>query len=343
MLDDLKYIHDRDVQDALGIAERQTSQLLQDYALSGSSEFGTILNVVYAGMGSSALAADLVNTWPRLAVPFEIVRDYDLPKYVGERTLVIAASYSGNTEETLSAFKQAQKAGAQIAVITAGGALLEEAKAGGYLYGVLPTIVQPRYAALANFKILLGVLQTAGLITDDVSDELKTAAAFVDTSVATWLPLVPTAQNPAKQLALEVIGKSVVVYSGPKLAPAAYKWKIAFNENAKQVAWTGQYPEFNHNEFMGWTKQPTDKPYQVIDFRSPLEDDRIQKRLELSERLLSGLRPSPEIVVPAGETIFQQLLWLLAFGDFVTLYTGIANGLNPTPVELVEKFKKELQ
>jgi glucose/mannose-6-phosphate isomerase len=124
--------------------------------------------------------------------------------------------------------------------------------------------------------------------------------------------------------------------------PAAYKWKISFNENAKQVAWTGQYPEFNHNEFIGWSKQPVDKPYAVIDLRSKLEHKRIQKRFEVSERLLSGMRPSPIVVNAEGSTVLEHLLWTVALGDFVTLYTALLNGVNPAPVDLVETFKKSL-
>ncbi len=342
MLDDLKNIHERDAQDALGIAEKQAAQLTQEFTLSGNTSFGDIQNVVYAGMGGSALAALLIHTWPRLSLPFEVARDYDLPQYVGPQTLVIAASYSGNTEETLSALEQAEAKGAQIAVIAGGGKLQEKAEQKGYLYGVLPKVVQPRYAVLSNYKLLLDILRATGVLTNEVHPELARASAVLDTAIKSWVPTVPTKANQAKQLALEALGKSIVVYGGPKLYPAAYKWKISFNENAKQVAWAGQYPEFNHNEFIGWSKQPVDKPYLVIDLRSNLEHERVQKRFEVSERLLSGMRPSPEIIEAKGETILDQLLWTIALGDFVSLYTGIANGLNPAPVDLVEKFKKEL-
>lgn len=342
MLDDLKYIHERDAQDALGIAEKQASQLTQQFTFTGNQTFEAVDNVVYAGMGGSALAALLVHTWPKLRVPFEVVRDYDLPDYVNEKTLVIAASYSGNTEETLSALEQAEAKSAQIAIIAGGGALQEVATAKGYLLGELPKVVQPRYAVLSNYKLLLDILHKTGVLADDFSNELTQAAGFLSGAIQSWLPTVKTTENPAKQLALEVLGKSVVIYGGPKLFPAAYKWKISFNENAKQIAWAGQYPEFNHNEFIGWSKQPVDKPYVVIDLRSTLEHPQVQKRFSVSERLLSGMRPTPEIVTAHGSTILEQLLWTIALGDFVSLYTGIANGLNPAPVELVEKFKKEL-
>lgn len=342
MLDDLTVIHERDANDALGIAEKQYTQLTKEFEFRGNRTFSEIDNVVYVGMGGSALAALLIHTWPQLNIPFEVVRNYDLPAYVGKRTLVVVASYSGNTEEVLSALDQAEAIGAQIAVIAGGGQLEQRALEREYLLGMLPKVVQPRYAVLYNYVLILDVLAITGVIDSAHQEELAQAAPFLQQAVAAWLPTVKTAQNPAKQLALEAIGKSVVVYAGPMLAPVAFKWKIGFNENAKQVAWTGQYPEFNHNEFIGWSKQPVDKPYCVIDLRSTLEHERVQRRFEVSERLLSGMRPSPEVVTVQGNSPLEQMLWGLAFGDFVTIYTGIANGLNPAPVELVEKFKKEL-
>lgn len=342
MLDDLKLIHERDVLDVLGIAEKQYEQLLRRFELTGMTDLSGIDNIVYAGMGGSVLAAEFVHVWPGISIPFVIARDYDLPGFVGPKTLVICSSYSGNTEETLSAISQAEDRGAKIAVIAGGGKLGEIADSRGYLHGVMPKAAQPRYAVFYNFVMLLEVLVRAKLVNESVFADLSKVAERLRVAVQDWVSVVPTAKNPAKQLALEALGKSVVVYAGPKLAPAAYKWKISFNENAKQVAWAGYYPEFNHNEFIGWSKQPVDKPYLVIDLRSNLENERIQKRFEISERLLSGMRPSPERVDAVGSTILEQLLWTINFGDFVTLYTGIANGLNPAPVELVEKLKVEL-
>lgn len=342
MLDDLKMIHERDAQDALGIAEKEGGQLTIEFELKGHADFGGIQNIVYGGMGGSALAALLLHTWPPISLPFEVVRDYDVPAYVGTNTLFIAASYSGNTEETLSALEQAEARGAQVAVIAGGGKLQEIAEAKGYLFAQLPRVEQPRFAVFANFRALLQVLETAGVLHNDFRPQLEKTAAFLGESVQAWKPEVPTGKNPAKQIALDVIGKSVVIYGGPKMWPAAYKWKISFNENAKHVAWWNQYSEFNHNEFIGWTKQPVDKPYAVIDLRSPLENERIQKRFILSERLLSGMRPSPIVVTTTGETILDQLLWVVMLGDFVSLYVALLNGLNPTPVDLVEKLKVEL-
>lgn len=342
MLDDLKLIHERDAQDALGIVGNQWQQLAHNFERIGNASFTDVYNVVYAGMGGSALAASLIHSWPKLAEPFEVVRDYDLPEYVDKNTLVIVASYSGNTEETLSALTQAESKGAQIAVITGGGKLQQIAQEKGYLLTLLPKAEQPRYAVLYNFKALLQILSLAGLLKADPVAELSQASEFLKATTPAWRADVPTASNAAKQLAQELMGKSIVVYSGPKMYPAAYKWKISFNENAKHVAWVNQLPEFNHNEFIGWSKQPTDKPYAVVDLRSPLEHERVQKRFEVTARLLSGMRPEPLVIKPEGATLLEQLLWTIAFGDFVSIYLALLNGLNPAPVDLVEKFKKEM-
>lgn len=341
MLDDLKYIHQRDAQDALGIVEKQAGQL--NYKFEVAAPEGDFLNIVYAGMGGSALAALLSLSWPGYKVPFEVCRNYELPYYIGEKTLVIVASYSGNTEETLEALAKAEEKGAKIAVIAGGGKLAEAAEAKGYPLARLPKAEQPRYAVFYNLKALLDLLAPTGLLNNDnLETELNGAADFLQQASASWLPTIPSDQNPAKKLAMELAGKSPVIYAGPLLAPAAYKWKISFNENAKNVAWWNQFPELNHNEFIGWASHPVDKPYGVIDLRSNLEHPRVQKRFEVTERLLSGLRPAPNVVQAQGETILQQLLWMVAFGDFVSIYLALINGVNPAPVDLVEKFKTAL-
>jgi glucose/mannose-6-phosphate isomerase len=334
-------IHERDAQDALGVAEKQWQQLHHDYGVQLQLSDG-IQNVIVAGMGGSALAATMFTSWPGLDVPFEIVRGYDIPAYANQKTLFVASSYSGNTEETLSALAQAQERGCQIVIIAAGGTLAEIAADKGYPYYQIPMGFQPRMAVFYNFAALVQLCVAATLLEAGRLTELHETADWLSQQQAAFLPTEPTKQNPAKQMAQECMGKSPVIYAGPKLFPTAYKWKIDFNENAKNVAWCNQLPEFNHNEFLGWTSHPVDKPYTVIDLRSNLENERVQKRFEVTERLLSGLRPRTHVVEAQGETLLQQLLWTIALGDFVSLYLALLNGLNPTPVDLIEKLKKSL-
>ncbi len=341
MLDDLKAIHERDADDALGVVEKQWQQLQHEFKVP-VPDFGNVQNIVLAGMGGSAWPAVYLQSWGQPSVPFEIVRDYTLPAYVGKNTLFISSSYSGNTEETLSALTEAEDRGAMIAVIAAGGKLAERAKVANHTFYEIPGGIQPRMSSFFFLVALAELLEPLGLVPTGKRAELNGAGGWLKDQITGWKPEVPTDKNPAKQLTLELIGKSIVVYSGPKLFPAANKFKICLNENAKNVAWVNQYPEFNHNEFIGWSSHPVDKPYAVVEIRSNLEHERTQKRFVVSEKLLSGKRPAPEVITPVGETHLQQLLWTSNFCDFVSLYVAILNGLNPTPVGLVEKLKVSL-
>lgn len=341
MLDDLKYIHDKDTQDALGVVEKQWQQLSHEYKVAFTPR-QEIRNIVLAGMGGSAWPAFYVQTWPGTNVPFEISRTYSVPKYVDKHTLFIASSYSGNTEETLSALAEAGNRGAQIVVMAAGGKLAAEARAKQYPLYLIPSGTQPRMSSFYFIAAFLELFTPLGLIDKSAAQERLAVSAWLESQVSAWRPDVATENNPAKQLALEVMGKSAIIYSGPLLAPVANKMKICFNENAKNLAWWNQYPEFNHNEFIGWSSHPEAKPFAIIEIRSPLEHERVQKRFIVSERMLSGKRPAPHVIVPKGDSLPKQIFWASMFGDFVSVYLALLNGLNPTPVDLVEKFKKSL-
>ncbi len=208
---------------------------------------------------------------------------------------------------------------------------------------LLPVIPQPRYAVLSSLKALVTILDAAKLHnTQNLQQDLDKARDHIKNAVTAWLPTVPKDKNPAKKLAFELAGKSAVVYGGPLMSPIAYKWKISFNENAKNIAWWNEFPEFNHNEFIGWSSHPVDKPYGIVELRSNLEHERVQKRFTVAERLLSGRRPAPYVVVPEGQALLEQMLWAMVYGDFVTTYLALLNNQDPAPVDLVEKFKLEL-
>lgn len=341
MLDDLKYIHEKDQSDALGIVEKQWQQLVQTYDVTFTPK-EEIRNVVLSGMGGSAWPALYVQTWPSVSVPFEVNRTYDIPRYVNENTLFIASSYSGNTEETLSALSAAEERKAQIVVMTAGGKLEAVAREKDYPLFLIPPGTQPRMSSFYFIAAFLELFAPLKLVDESSLTERKKLSEWLKDQVGSWRADVSTAQNPAKQLALEIAGKTPIIYSGPLLAPVANKMKICMNENAKNTAWWYQYPEFSHNEFIGWSSHPIDKPFAVIEIRSSLEHPRVQKRFEITERMLSGKRPAPHVITPQGDTLPQQIFWASMFCDFVCTYVALLNGVDPTPVDLVEKFKQEL-
>jgi len=345
MLDDNNVLRQRDPQDALGIAAQQYEQARFSADIQhGTNDGRAITRVVVAGMGGSALAALFVKAWlwDELQIPFEVVRTYDLPAYVNYDTLVIVSSYSGNTEETLNCLQQAREKNAQIAIVSAGGKLVAAAQADDIASVVLPAHVQPRMTVIYNLRALTALLTHFGVLPPDHYGEIADAAEWLRDQTANWVAGVTTDKNDAKQLALMAVGKTPVFYAGSRMAPVAYKWKISWNESAKNVAFWNELPEFNHNEFIGWSSHPVEKPFAIFDLVSHLEHPRILKRFEISDRLLSGMRPKANTVEMKGETVLQQMLWGNVLADFASIYTAILNGVNPTPVALVEKLKAEL-
>lgn len=346
MLDDNNVLKQRDPSGALTVAAMQHQQARFSVHVENPEHDGReITNVVVAGMGGSALAALLAKTWLKseMTIPFEVVRGYELPQYVDYNTLVIASSYSGNTEETLGCLEQARQKNAQVATIASGGLLQDEAAKHQMAHVVLPGGIQPRMAQIYGLRALVALLGHFSIINFDRFAEIADVADWLKEEIEHWTPEVTTDKNLAKQLALLSVGKTPVIYAGSLMAPVAYKWKISWNENAKNVAFWDEYPEFNHNEFIGWSSHPVDKPFAVFDLKSRFEHPRILERFEISDRLLSGKRPKAIPVELKGDTVIAQMLWACVLADFTSIYVAILNGVDPVPVALIEKLKAELR
>lgn len=345
MLDDDNVIRQRDPAGALGVAAAQHEQArFAVHVANPDNDHRQITRVVVVGMGGSALAALLAQAWLKseMEVPFEVVRTYDLPEYVDYHTLVIASSYSGNTEETLAGLEAARQKSAQVATIAAGGKLGKIAAEEKIAHVELPADLQPRMAMIYNLRALVALLAHFGVVSYDRFAEIADQADWLREASKNWTPNVPVDKNYAKQLALLAVGKTPVFYAGSLMAPIAYKWKISWNENAKNVAFWDEYPEFNHNEFLGWTSHPVEKPYAVFDLVSPFEHPRILKRFEISDRLLSGQRPKANAVNMEGSSVIAQMLWGCILADFTSIYVAILNGVDPTPVPIIDRLKEEL-
>lgn len=345
MLDDLNILSQRDPEDALGVAASLYKQVGYAGELVDAEHDGRPLtNVIVTGMGGSALAADFAKVLlgQSLTIPFEVVKGYALPASAARNTLVIASSHSGNTEETIECMTEAINRGCQLAAIATGGKIKELAAGHRIMFGAIPHDTQPRMGMIYNLRVLLRILMAYGLIKDDLYTEMTKSVDWLQAESELWAKDVPTERNYAKQLALISVGKTPIFYGGNLMAPVAYKWKISWNENAKNVAFWNYLPEFNHNEFLGWTSHPVEKPFAVFDLVSELEHPRVLKRFALSDRLLSGKRPKSTVVPLQGGTLLQQMLWGCILADFASIYVGILNGVDPTKVELIEKFKAEL-
>lgn len=345
MLDDDNVLRQRDPGGALAVAAMQFEQAQFSVEVANPEhDAREITKVVIAGMGGSALAALLIKAAlsDEMLVPFEVIRSYDLSEYVDFNTLVIASSHSGNTEETLHAYGQAKAKNAQVAAIASGGKLLEKAAKESVAYVELPAGLQPRMAMIYNLRAMTALLAHFGVLSYDRFAQIADQTEWLGEQTKNWTSDVTTDKNYAKQLALLSVGKTPVFYAGPLMAPIAYKWKISWNENAKNIAFWGEYPEFNHNEFIGWSSHPIDKPFVVFDLISQFENPRVVRRFEISDRLLSGMRPKAHSINLEGDRPIAQYLWGCLLADFVSIYVAILNGVDPTPVALVEKLKEEL-
>ena len=345
MLDDQNVIRQRDAQDALTVAANMCEQVLFDPEIIDADHDGRkITSVVIAGMGGSALAADLIKSLYKeeLNVPLEVVKGYSLPGYANKNTLVIATSHSGNTEETVSCLEHAIAKGCQIATTSHGAKLADISKEHSIMHIDIPHQNQPRMEMLYNLRAIVKLLVVFGLLSEKAFQDIAACHEWLKTESARWKAEVPTEINYAKQLALIAVGKTPVFVGGELTGLLAYKWKISWNENGKNVAYYNQFPEFNHNEMLGWTSHPIEKPFVIFDLVSELEHPRILKRFALTDRLLSGKRPKANIIPMEGSTLLEQMLRGCILADFVSIYVGILNGVDPTEVNLIEKFKKEL-
>ncbi len=347
MLDDSNVLKQRDSERTLDSGAMQYEQLAMDVEINEPEhDHRTVKNIVFAGMGGSALAAEFVKSWldADLCIPFEVVKDYSLPTYADEDTLVITSSCSGNTEEILNAYAQARKRGSQLAVIAGGGKLRETAMADKVVNVTLPDIkIQPRMLTFVQVRVLVTLLDHFGVLKAKPHlAELEDASEWLHEQSEKWVKEVPVERNYAKQLALTAVGKTPVFYGGYDTRSLAYKWKISWNENAKNVAFWNYYPEVNHNEFIGWTSHPIDKPFVIFDLVSDKEHPQILKRFEVSDRLLSGKRPKANTIHLVGDTLLKQLVAGHLLADFVSIYVGILNNADPGPVPLITKLKQEL-
>jgi glucose/mannose-6-phosphate isomerase len=304
-------------------------------------------NVVIAGMGGSAIGGDyarcLAEAYGR--VPVVVSRDYTLPRFVGPGTLVVAASYSGNTEETIAAYGDARKAGAHRMAVTSGGALRDLAAADGMPVAIVPGGQPPRSALGYMFFPLLAYLERCGALERSFDADVEETLTLMQTIAAKIGPAVPLRDNPAKQLAVELQGKIPLVYGSQGYrGVVAARWRGQINENAKMLALSNVFPEQNHNEIVGWTLAAQQAPNWCVVYlrdRAELtESPRIVKRVEVTKEIIGNV-PHHELWAE-GESMLARMLSLTTFADYVTVYLAYLNGVCPVDIAGINRLKAEL-
>jgi glucose/mannose-6-phosphate isomerase len=296
------------------------------------------------GMGGSAIGGDLVRgIWSdRLAIPLEVVRGYELPAWVGTDTLVIASSFSGSTEETISAFTAAIERRCPVAVITTGGPLGEVARRAGLPLVTFMGAGSPRASVGYSMAILAGLLERAGVLPLD-EPEIAAAVATAREMVARCGPDVPTADNPAKLLAWALVDRLVVIAASGALAPVARRWKAQLNENGKSAAVVEELPEATHNTVVGFEQPDSMRDHLFVVFLASQGDlPRNAQRAHLTAELLESGHIAHETVRVDGDGRLAQALSAIVLGDHVSVYLAFMYGIDPNPVTVIDHIKARL-
>jgi len=300
--------------------------------------------VVILGMGGSAIGGDLLRTLleSECPVPITVSRDYTVPAFVNERTLAIASSYSGNTEETLAACEAARQAGAMLLAITTGGKLATWAQKWNVPLLSFDYRATPRAALGHSIVPLLGIVGRLGLVSDKTAD-LDEAIAVMKSWQQEINEAVPLTENAAKQLAVKLYQHLPVIYGAGHLSEVARRWKGQFNENAKAWAFFEQLPEMNHNALAG-TEFPANlaREIVVVMLTSSMDHPRTRMRFQITQELLSQRGVSCEVVEARGSSRLAQMLSAVHFGDYVSFYLAMLYDVNPTALQAVDYLKQRL-
>lgn len=311
-----------------------------------SSEFSDIKNITVIGMGGSAIGGDLVRTYlaSKLQIPFQVCRHYQLPEYVDDESLVIASSYSGNTEETLAALDDALARKAMIAGITTGGMLKEVATLNSIPLAILPAGLQPRAALGYSFVPLMLFLEKIGL-AKNATKRIESVAVELATFREKYIEDATSKDNPAKSLAQKIHHRIPIIYTGPTLTDTVgIRWKGQICENSKNLAFANQFAEFNHNELVGWSTVAEEHKEHLIVIILRDEDDhaRVSKRMDIVKELIEQHRVEVVEVYSQGSSSMARMFQLIQMGDFVSYYLAVLNEVDPSPVKVIESLKKSL-
>jgi glucose/mannose-6-phosphate isomerase len=297
--------------------------------------------LVVCGMGGSAIGGDLAAAaiGRRALAPVATIRGYRLPQWVLEGdTLVVCASYSGNTEETLHCFEAATKAGRARVVVTTGGKLAAAAREQGVPVIGVPSGMQPRAAVVYMTLAVLEVAQLCGA-SPPLRPEIDEASQLLHQLALDWAPDGPPTPEP-QRIAQGLVGRIPVVYGGPTTSAVARRWRSQLNENAKVAAFYGELPEAHHNEVVGW--RHTDAPLSAVVLEAPGEHTRMYARFDVTQEVAQAAGIPIQRVGSHGEGAVARVMSLVLLGDLVSVYLAALLGQDPTPVEAIEDLKSRL-
>jgi glucose/mannose-6-phosphate isomerase len=307
-------------------------------------DYAGVKKIIILGMGGSAIGGDLVSSLAvrESRIPVLVCRDYDLPQHVDSETLVIASSYSGATEETLSAFKQSFDTPARKLAITTGGKLKNLCDIQKVPVITFSYRSQPRAALPFSFFILLGILHNLGILPEKPADITETFTNL--TTVANkFNERIPAEMNPAKTIAQKLWGRLPIIYGAGITAEVAHRWKTQINENSKTMAYYEVFSELNHNSIVGYgLPEELNRQAMVVMLDSDLLNERVRLRYQITRQLLEQAGIYCQTLNGEGVSPLSQMLTLILLGDYVSYYLAMLNQVDPSPVQPIDFLKKNL-
>ena len=346
VIESVERIRAADPEDMLGRIKELGKQIRDAWKIAVDSRlppaFADVRNITVTGMGGSAIGGDLAAALlaDELKVPMTVHRDYGLPAYVGRDSLVIASSYSGNTEETLSAFEEARKRGAKVLALTTGGTLATQARASNYPVVTFSYKARPRATLGYSLGLVLGSLTRLGLVRD-LSSDLESAVA--DLARLEERVHEGARTNDAKKLAIELYGRIVFAYGAGVMGVMARRVKGQWNENAKNWGAFDVLPELNHNGVVGFPHPDIARDaLTVLLLRSDRDNPRHKLRFDVTRELLDRASVPHKTLQFSGANMLSEVLQLTLFTDYVSFYVALLNGADPSPVKSIDYLKERL-
>jgi glucose/mannose-6-phosphate isomerase len=292
-------------------------------------------NVLILGMGGSGIGGAIVRNWiaDDIAIPVQVVNDYQLPAYVDEDTLIIASSYSGNTEETMMALDEALDRNVSVVGITSGGKLEKFCKENGFPVFVVPGGNPPRASLGYSLATLCAVFEKLELVTNRYTAMIERAGALIESEVENL-------QSMGMEAAKFMFNRTPIFYSTPHMEGLAIRCRQQINENSKGLAWQSVVPEMNHNELLGWTGG--NASYAPVFLLSQHEFNRNLKRIEMTKEEIAHRGSSSITFVGKGDSLVEETIYLMHILDWASLYLADLNNQDPVAIPVIDKLKAAL-
>ena len=294
-----------------------------------------ISNVLICGLGGSGIGGSIIAniTAEEIVVPVVSTKDYSVPNFVNEETLVIASSYSGNTEETLYALRECEKRGAEIAIVTSGGELKRLAQEKNYNHILIPSGHPPRAMFGYSFTQLFFMLNHYGLISDNFKNDFEKAInLLIDNKEGI--------QEEAKSVAKKLYGNTPVIYSASNFEGAAIRFRQQINENSKMLCWHHVVPEMNHNELLGWRTNVDS--LAVVYLRNNSDFDRNQIRMKINQVVLEKYTSNITEIWSKGDSLIENTFYHIHLGDWISWYLSEMNNVDAIEIDVIDYLKSEL-